>query len=91
MVSIPLDEPTPIMLANHVYWNLGAFVNTKAMTVLNDTLYMPYSTRAIEIDNIEVPTGGIETVNGTALDFTSPQLIGANITNAHQCGFHRLR
>ena len=88
MVSIPLDEPTPIMLANHVYWNLGAFVNTEATTVLNDTLYMPYSDRAIEIDSIEVPTGGIEIVNGTALDFTSPQQIGANITNAHQCGFN---
>jgi aldose 1-epimerase len=74
------------MLANHVYWNLGAFATQEATTVLKDTIYMPYSARAIEIDSIEVPTGGIEIVNGTALDFTSPTLIGANISNAHQCG-----
>lgn len=45
LVSIPLDEPTPIMLANHVYWNLGAFVSNESSTVLNDTLHMPYSAR----------------------------------------------
>ena len=88
VVSIPLDEPTPIMLANHVYWNLGAFVNQEASTVLSTSLHMPYSARAIEIDNIEVPTGGLEIVNGTALDFTSPKQIGKDITNAHQCGFN---
>ncbi|MCJ1432399.1 hypothetical protein MMC27_001755 [Xylographa pallens] len=88
LVSLPLDEPTPIMLANHVYWNLGAFVNSEATTVLNDTLHMPYAARAIEIDSIEVPTGGLEIVNGTFLDFTSPMQIGHNISNAHQCGFN---
>ncbi|MCJ1295684.1 hypothetical protein MMC34_007248 [Xylographa carneopallida] len=88
LVSIPLDEPTPIMLANHVYWNLGAFVSPEATTVLNDTLHMPYAARAIQIDNIEVPTGGLEIVNGTFLDFTSPMQIGHNISNAHQCGFN---
>ncbi|MCJ1414436.1 hypothetical protein MMC32_000762 [Xylographa parallela] len=76
------------MLANHVYWNLGAFVNSEATTVLNDTLHMPYAARAIEIDSIEVPTGGLGIVNGTFLDFTSPVQIGHNISNAHQCGFN---
>ncbi|MCJ1282626.1 hypothetical protein MMC26_001951 [Xylographa opegraphella] len=88
LVSIPLDEPTPIMLANHVYWNLGAFVDPEATTVLNDSLHMPYATRAIKIDSIEVPTGGLEIVNGTFLDFTSPMQMGHNISNAHQCGYN---
>ncbi|MCJ1335137.1 hypothetical protein MMC09_000403 [Bachmanniomyces sp. S44760] len=88
LVSIPLDEPTPIMLANHVYWNLGAFVSATASTVLNDTLHMPYSARYIEIDNIEVPTGQIGIVNNTDLDFTSPKQIGQDILNAHQAGFN---
>ncbi|MCJ1409018.1 hypothetical protein MMC19_003095 [Ptychographa xylographoides] len=88
LVSIPLDLPTPIMLANHVYWNLGAFVSPTASTILNATLHMPYSARAIVIDNIEVPTGALEIVNGTALDFTSPQQFGANIANAHQAGYN---
>lgn len=76
------------MLANHVYWNLGAFVNQEASTVLKDTLYMPYSARAIQVDNILVPTGGLEIVKGTPLDFTSPKQIGQDIANAHQCGFN---
>ena len=88
LVSIPLDEPTPIMLANHVYWSLGAFVESSSKTVLNDTLYLPYAARAIEIDSIEVPTGGLEAVQGTGLDFTIPKQIGRDILNTHQCGFN---
>ncbi|KAL8711800.1 MAG: hypothetical protein Q9225_007050 [Loekoesia sp. 1 TL-2023] len=89
LVSIPLDEPTPIMLANHVYWNLGAFVSPAGSTILNHTLHMPYANRYIEIDNIEVPTGAIGTVNGTFLDFTSPKQIGQDIESAtNNCGFN---
>ena len=87
LVSIPLDEPTPIMLANHVYWNLDAFTNPSDTTILNNTLYMPYSDRYIEIDNIEVPNGTIGIVNDTFLDFTSPKQIGRDIDNAvNACG-----
>ena len=87
LVSIPLDEPTPIMLANHVYWNLDAFTNPSDTTILNNTLYMPYSDRYIEIDNIEVPNGTIGIVNNTFLDFTSPKQIGTDIDNAvNACG-----
>ncbi|MCJ1460282.1 hypothetical protein MMC28_010661 [Mycoblastus sanguinarius] len=87
LVSIPLDEPTPIMLANHVYWNLDAFANPNDLTILNNTLYMPYSARYIEIDSIEVPNGTIGIVNDTFLDFTSPKQIGRDIDNAvNACG-----
>ena len=59
LVSTALDAATPIMLANHIYWNLNAF---KQATILNDTsLFLPYADRYIEIDNIEVPTGQIGT------------------------------
>ncbi|MCJ1235346.1 hypothetical protein MMC14_003314 [Varicellaria rhodocarpa] len=89
LTSIPLDKPTPIMLANHVYWNLGAFVNPEGSTILNNTLSMPYADRYIGIDNIEVPTGVIGAVsNATFLDFTSPKQFGADILNAHLCGFN---
>lgn len=87
LVSIPLDEPTPIMLANHVYWNLGAFVDAAGSTVLNHTLHMPYSARYIEFDGIEVPTGALGAVAGTALDFTAPKPIGRDILQAvNGCG-----
>ncbi len=52
MVSVALDAETPIMLANHIYWNLNGF---KASTILNDTsLWMPHADRYIEIDTIEI-------------------------------------
>lgn len=89
LVSIPLDEPTPIMLANHVYWNLDAFSNPTDATILNNTLHMPYAARAIDFDNIEVPTGSISAVKGTPLDFTTPKQIGQDILSATgQCGFN---
>lgn len=83
-----LDAPTPIMLANHVYWNLDAFTTGPGKNILNNTLYMPYSDRIIGVDSIEVPTGALEIVNGTGLDFTTPKPLGYNITNDHQCGFN---
>ena len=88
LVSIPLDAPTPIMLANHVYWNLDAFSNPNDSTILNHTLHMPFAARYIEIDTIEVPTGTIGTVATTPyLDFTSPKPIGRDIAQAvNGCG-----
>jgi len=79
LVSIPLNDPTPVMLANHVYWNLGAFVDEDANTILNDTLYMPYADRWIETDGILIPNGTIGVTNGTGLDFTKPKAIGADL------------
>ncbi|EMC99907.1 hypothetical protein BAUCODRAFT_354698 [Baudoinia panamericana UAMH 10762] len=88
LTSIPLNDATPIMLANHVYWNLGAFVDQRSKYVLNDTLYMPYADRLIDIDGIEVPTGGINITNGTAYDFTAPgKTIGQDLyTLVNSCG-----
>lgn len=88
LVSIPLDEPTPIMLANHIYWNLGAFVDAAGSSILNHTMHMPYSARYIEIDNIEVPTGLIGTVaRQPFLDFTTEKEIGRDISDAvNFCG-----
>ena len=48
LVSIPLNAATPIMLSNHIYWNVGAFVNQRAQTVLNNNLYMPCYQRYIQ-------------------------------------------
>ena len=83
-----MNEATPIMLANHVYWNLGAFVDQRALTVLDNTLYMPYADRWIETDGILVPTGGLGITNGTALDFTQPdKTIGQDIKQTlNGCG-----
>lgn len=81
LVSIALDQDTPIMLANHIYWNLNAF---KQSTILNDTtLWMPYSDRYIVVDPILIPTGALGSVsNLPALDFLSPKLLGTAVANS---------
>ncbi len=81
MVSNALDLETPIMLANHIYWNLNAY---KRATILNDTyLWMPYADRYIEIDSIEIPTGALGSVsNLPPLNFTAPKLVGDAINKA---------
>lgn len=88
IVSEALTKKTPIMLANHLYWNLNAFKNEN---VLKDTtMQMPLSTRYIGADGIEVPTGEIYEVSNTyggALDFTKPKLIGKDIEKTKNlCG-----
>ncbi|EXJ57200.1 aldose 1-epimerase [Cladophialophora yegresii CBS 114405] len=81
MVSTALDQDTPIMLANHIYWNLNAF---KQATILNDTtLWMPYSDRYIVVDPILIPTGALGSVtNVSALNFLTPKLIGDAVADA---------
>lgn len=77
MVSVALNEKTPIMLANHIYWNLNAF---KVENVLDDTfLQLPLSGRYIGVDDKLIPDGEIPDVEdspGGVLDFTSGKLIG---------------
>lgn len=86
VVSMALDKPTPIMLANHVYWNLDAFTSGSSSSVLNDTLHMPYSKRSIVVDSLEIPTGALAATKGTPLDFTSPKQIGKDTLQAKACG-----
>jgi len=78
LVSIALDAATPIMLSNHIYWNLNAF---QAENILNDTSYwMPYSDRYIQTDGILIPNGTFGlTADNPGLDFTSPKLVGTAI------------
>lgn len=81
ITAVALDQETPIMMANHIYWNLNGFT---APTILNDTtLWMPYSDRYILVDPILIPNGTFGTVASLPpLDFTSPKLIGRDISDA---------
>ena len=88
LVSLALTEKTPVMLANHIYWNLNAF---KEATVLDNTyLQLPFSERFVAGDTILIPTGEILDVNTAydgALDFTESKLIGQDINKtAGLCG-----
>lgn len=86
ITSSALDQDTPIMLSTHFYWNLNSF---RQSTILNDTtLWMPYSTRYIQTDGIQIPNGSIATVESApGLDFLSPQLLGDAIPqDSGACG-----
>ncbi|KAK5071773.1 hypothetical protein LTR64_004451 [Lithohypha guttulata] len=88
LVSVALDQPTPIMLSNHIYWNLNAF---QAENILNDTYYwMPYSDRYIQTDGNLIPNGTFGmTADNPGLNFQSPKLVGTAVdqTAGHDyCG-----
>jgi aldose 1-epimerase len=67
------DKPTPVNLTNHSYFNLA-----DSDTILDHEL-MIASTRFVPVDDTLIPTGGIEPVEGTPMDFTKPTRIGQRI------------
>ena len=69
------DKPTPVNLTNHSYFNLSA---GKDSTILDDELSLKASHYTPVNDKL-IPTGKLEDVKGTPMDFTSPKKIGAEI------------
>jgi aldose 1-epimerase len=69
------DAPTPINLTNHTYWNLSG---NGSNTIL-DTVLQLNADRFTPVDADLIPTGVIQSVKGTAMDFTSPMPIGSRI------------
>ena len=93
MTALSLTKKTPIMLSSHTYWNLDGFQNPNTSLALNHTLYMPYATRRIAVDNTLIPTGEIlDNRRGQAFDFWSrPKQIGRDINKPvvrGACGFN---
>ena len=67
------DRPTPINLTHHGYFNLAGPTSTD---IRNHVLWLD-ADRYPPLDDDLTPTGTIESVEGTPLDFTSPTAIGA--------------
>ncbi|KAL0958502.1 hypothetical protein HGRIS_000644 [Hohenbuehelia grisea] len=74
-VHATATQKTPIMLTQHIYWNLDAFQDGTT-TILNHTLKIPAS-RVVTLDGNSVPNGKFTPVSGTPFDFNTAQQIGA--------------
>jgi len=69
------DKATPINLAHHSYFNLNGH---NSGNVLGHTVKLGAS-RYTPVDDTLIPTGKLDPVKGTPLDFTSPKKIGDRI------------
>lgn len=74
------DKPTIVNFTNHSYFNLAGAGNGDVLgheVTIPATLYTPAR------DDL-IPTGEIQSVKGTPLDFTEPKTIGARIQDLTQ-------
>ncbi|MBC9913083.1 aldose epimerase family protein [Chitinophaga varians] len=69
------DKPTPVNLTNHSYFNLSG---GKDSTILNQELELKAS-RYTPVNDKLIPTGQLQPVKGTMMDFTTPKKVGKDI------------
>jgi aldose 1-epimerase len=78
------DKPTVVNLTNHSYFNLGGAVSGAVLGTRLQIFAHGYTVAGAD----RIPTGEIAPVAGTALDFTSPKPIGADIDAADIVAYH---
>src|SRR5688572_8151209 len=69
------DKPTPVNLTNHSYFNLSAGTDSSIL----DHELMLKADKYTPVNDQLIPTGKIDPVKGTAMDFTVPKKIGKEI------------
>ena len=74
------DKPTVINLTNHAYFNLDGH---GAGSILNHEITI-HADHYTPVDSESIPTGVIEDVSGTPLDFRIAKTIGEHIESSHQ-------
>ena len=71
------DADTPVCLTNHSYFNLSG--NTD-QDILDHSVWID-ADHYTPVNDVQIPTGEIAAVAGTAFDFTKPSRIGARIAD----------
>ncbi|KAJ2912597.1 hypothetical protein MD484_g7813, partial [Candolleomyces efflorescens] len=79
VVRATATEKTPIMLTQHIYWNLDAFEDPNTDTVLDTHQLQIPASRVLDVDSNMIPTGKFIQVQDTAFDFRRAQTIGARV------------